>query len=83
MHQDLETAYLSASYDIPNEAFALRMDCVGKGVGAAYGAKYLGARTCFGTKVRTLEWEMSENRARRMEYDLQDAGFETKLRVLA
>ena len=83
MINDMESAYLSASYEIPNEAFALRMDCVGKGVGAAYGAKYLGARTCLGTRIRTLEWEKAENRARRMEHDLQDAGFDTKLRVLA
>jgi hypothetical protein len=82
MH-DWETAYLSAAYVTGPEAFGIRMDIEGKGIGAAYGAKWLGARTCLGTKVRTLEFQTTEVQARRMENDLQDAGFDTVVRVLA
>lgn len=78
-----DSGYLSAAYFIESEAFQIKMDAVGKATGAAYGAKFLGGRTCLGTNVRTLEWQLSEDKAPRMQSDLDDVGFDVTLRVLA
>lgn len=78
-----DIARITASYDARTEAFAMKMDSIGQGLGAQYGAKYMGAHTNPFSKVRTLEFEMSVNRGERAMADLEILGFGARLVVIA
>ncbi len=80
---DAERGYLSAAYRLETEAFGLRMDALGKTIVGSYGARFLGGRTCLGTSMRSLEWQLSENKAMRAKSDLESVGFDVTVRVLA
>ena len=78
-----DTTRLSASYGTATEAFCLKMDATAKGIGASYGARYLGKSANPQAQANTHEWVMSERQALRAKADLEAFGFGTALVVIA
>jgi hypothetical protein len=80
MHQ--ERVVLSALYTATTEAYAMRRDAEAKRIVSPYWPRDLGATTFLPTMERDLDWELSLERAERAQFELEAAGFRTRLRKL-